>query len=229
VAAARAQAHAEFVRLALPPSLRSSPAVISTSTQRFRRALRSAWRLRCDNRLKQVLWRLAVDAIPGGRVRPWECPGCGSLPASAQPRGHVFWDCPVAAAVVAQLQSGLANGSGGASVQSAAVWLQQCPTQHVNKEAWRVVALAALTAMEYGRGLLWVQARRPGWVPAHGPAVAQAVGRRAAARFWVLLQDFCSGAAPAQWNLPPGHPFFGQQQGRLRVRIPAAAAVVEAL
>jgi hypothetical protein len=49
-----------------PPS---SPTVAT-----FCAALAAAWRDRFANRIKEPLWRLAADAIPGGRFRTWTCP-----------------------------------------------------------------------------------------------------------------------------------------------------------
>jgi hypothetical protein len=90
--------------------------------------------------------------------------------------------------------------------------------------AWRVAALAALDAMEYGRRFLWLLHSRPGFQA--GVGVPQ-VCRAAAARFWFNLQDFAVG----QGELPHGWPaegreglgnFFEVVEGRLLAMDPPA-------
>lgn len=74
-AAATASAHLRFVRQALGiPLLAPQSQAVHTFRTAIRTAIREAWKLGCDNRLKEPLWRLAVDAIPGGRCRQWRCP-----------------------------------------------------------------------------------------------------------------------------------------------------------
>jgi hypothetical protein len=70
-------------------------------------------------------------------------------------RQHTFWGCPVAQAVVAAVLSALPAG-----VQPrflcAHLWLCSPPAPEViNVHVWRVVCLAALSAMEYGRRVMW--------------------------------------------------------------------------
>ena len=107
-------------------------------------ALACAWRLPCDNRVKEPLWRLAVDAIPGSRFRPWTCPCLASSPSSSG-RQHSFWDCPVAVGVRAQLSDARLPGGAVPAATQAAVWLLQTPTGGAN--TWPAVALCATAAM----------------------------------------------------------------------------------
>ncbi len=59
-------------------------------------------------------------------------------------RQHQFWECPVALAARAQLLA----------VPQTAVWLLEAPPG-MHKQVWQVVCLAALSAMAWGRGLVW--------------------------------------------------------------------------
>jgi hypothetical protein len=56
-------------------------------------------------------------------------------------------------------------------------------------------------------------------------AVVTEVARAAAARFWLLLEDFVAvHPIVAAWALPPDHPFlFTTPEGSLAVRVPPAA------
>ena len=225
-AARRAAEHASFCRLALGLHTGGTASVL-----RFRGALRQAWRLPCPGVVKEPLWRLAIDAIPGGRFQPWCCP-CGGADGCRQPRLHTFWECPVAQAVCDQLQLGL-----GRAPIRAAVWLLSPPAgSDVHEGVWVLVCLAAVAAMEHGRARLWAlrtAARRAGGGglgPAGGPlppAVVSGVGRSAAAHFWHTLHDFVM-AGPSvlpHWELPQGHPFVAPAGGGLRVALPRAALV----
>jgi hypothetical protein len=216
-------AHAAFCRRAYA-SVGSPQRPVGPVLSRFQAALASAWQLPCDNTLKETLWRLAVDAVPGARVRPWACPGCAAASPAPRPCCHTFWSCSIAQAVVAQLQSGLATAGSSAVVSQPNVWLLEAPAAFDCPAAWRLVALAALTAMEYGRRRLWVQTLQPGWVAAHGPAAAQAIGRAATARFWVLLQGFCFGAGASAVAALPGlsanTPFLALADGSVVLRRP---------
>jgi hypothetical protein len=149
-------------------------------------------------------------------------------------------------------QLDLALGQPSGAVSKAAVWLLgPPPLPHVHPPVWQLVSLAAVAAMEYGRALLWAHRHGPSW-PDPGPAglallactplppdvlahhivprvqaaravVVQAVSRAAAARFWLLLQDFVDAhpVMPGWPVLPAAHPFlFGGPGGRLAVRIP---------
>ena len=115
VATARLALHEEYVREAHggPPG---SP-LPEGSVSRLRLTFPRLWKVRWENRHKEVLWRLAVDGIPlagTAHVRgvPPEACGCGAYPrggaGSGSPRLHHFWLCPVARAVVGVLEVHLA-------------------------------------------------------------------------------------------------------------------------
>lgn len=243
-ARARQDSHTRFCRQALQAVPNAN---ISAQVAQFQTALHRAWRLPCTNSMKEPLWRLAVDGIPGHHCNPWRCPcslSTARLPAVN--RSHSFWDCPVAATVRHQLASALPPGT---NITRASVWLLgPPPAPNVHHGAWSVVCLAAIAAMEYGRALLWAHRHSPSWpdpgpdglallqltpLPYHLtaavilPAVRSerdmtvaTVGRAAAARFWHLLQDFAHVNPAIAWDLPQAHPFLHSEDGALVVRVP---------
>ena len=172
----------------------SSLAASSAPALAFRAALARAWRLPCDNRVKEPLWRLAVDAIPGSRFRNWTCPCLASSPSSSG-RQHSFWDCSVAVGVRAQLSDARLPGGAVPAATQADVWLLQPPSAGTN--AWPTIALCATAAMEHGRQVLWAlssDGRR-------GPEAVQTASNLAADRFWALLEEV---EVPAPRRGPPG-------------------------
>ena len=191
----------------------------------FTRALAIVWRLPWPNAYKEPLWRLAVNGVPGAGghdiVHRAPCV-CGfTAPRghgdSSIHRQHAFWDCPVAAAVRGQLQRGLGQRC---QLQQWQVWLLQKPGgAAVRPVVWRIVAAAALYAMDRGRASMWHAFRRGGQ-PA---AAAQAAGcQRAAAEFWMALESFARDVMPDSargWDaVGPDHPFLC-----VRVCVPGAA------
>jgi hypothetical protein len=213
----RAKLHSEFVGMALSTSARTTaPAAVAN----FRAALAAAWRLPCDNAIKETLWRLAINCIPGSRAHPWHCP-CGfQAPRSVSSRQHSFWDCPVAVAVRDQLATAM-----GSPPTRASLWLLRPTPAGLCPGSWTLVCLAALDAMDFGRRYLWAghRSHRTDAVPQ--PAAVVAVGNAAAARFWHNLQDFTAAhaAPPPSWPVSPGHPFLYLRDGRLALRLPAHA------
>lgn len=198
--AERAERFAAFCRAALGPT--ASPASVQQSVDRLPILFTRLWQLRWDNRVKEVFWRLVYDGLPTAarQHRPFSC-ACASFTPC---RLHHFWDCPVAQAVLASVSARL---PGAPVLPRPAVWLCVPPAgQH--EEAWAVVCLCALAAMERGRREMY---RRlcEGQTPS--PTLSTALQRHAVARFWELLTDFCVlGAAPFAWraSLPAAHPFF---------------------
>ena len=247
--AMRAGLHRAYVRLALPAA--SGPD-LAAACGAFRAALVAAWRLPCSNSLKEPLWRMAINVIPGSRTPAWGCPCCPARLLTSTSRRHSFWDCPVAAAVRAQLAMGL----GETAVTPASLWLLRPPRHGLCSPAWTLVCLAALEAMEYGRRYLWALSVGTSWpipsasalavlraaLPQHiissclaphfvaGRAAAvAAVGRAAATRFWFNLSDFADAypdgppRALVAAGLGPGHPFLAVVADRLVVRLPPVA------
>jgi hypothetical protein len=130
----------------------------------------AVWRLRWENCHKEVLWRLALNGVPGAGghdVCPrGPCP-CGWHPQAPPEvnaeqwrtnegapalRQHYFWDCPVAQAVLHELSAALPPGVG---LHCAHLWLCLSPTPRVVQAVWEAVCLAALSAMDQGRRTLW--------------------------------------------------------------------------
>jgi hypothetical protein len=67
-------------------------------------------------------------------------------------RQHVFWECPVAQAVLQEVQAGV---PGGTQLLRQHVWLGLAPCSAIRLAVWRVVCIAALGAMDKGRRCLW--------------------------------------------------------------------------
>ena len=212
--------HCTYVRQALGPH---STAPFMPSLKSFLSTLQTIWRMEVPNTIKEVLWRLSVNAIPGCLVTPWHCPCHG--PVHSPPttgRQHSFWDCPVSVAVREQLDHAL-----GSPVRQWEVWLLISPRPDLRKSIWHLVCLLALDAMEFGRRLLWAASHDhtclrmpPGSPPTD---VTPVVARLAVARFWSSLQDYVSDQSEGPSGLAPGHPFLSDQDGRLVVVLPQQA------
>jgi hypothetical protein len=156
-----------------------------------------------------------------------------------QLQSHVFWSCPVAAAVRASISSALPRAR---HLPCSALWLLQAPSG-VHKGVWSVVCAAAVEAMDWGRRYLWALTRQSeeaeelldptqtlitAFFPAVTPPVTQTPAvtaedqraervRRASHRtvvhFWCLLSDFVQQIyVPDEWRgFPATHPFIGIQ------------------
>ena len=166
----RRDAHAGFVAAAT-----GTAAVDVTAEQlaALRGTLSRSWALKWENQHKEVLWRMSVLGVRGAGAHSvptgHPCP-CGGLAAGArdvQALQHHFWSCPVAAAVVEELQRGWQAGEGASAPPVRAllredVWLLRPPVRpgdgaqprRMHGGVWMVVCLAALTAMDTGRRAL---------------------------------------------------------------------------
>jgi hypothetical protein len=124
-------------------------------------------------------------------------------------RSHAFWHCPVAQAVVEQLQHSIQQ-----PVQRHHLWLVCSPTTRVQPMVWQIACLAALSAMDSGRRALW-----RGYIAAGGRGVAplgngtQQVHTAidyAVASVWLLLANFASRPQiPSGWDaVDSSHPFI---------------------
>jgi hypothetical protein len=243
VARQRAVAHTSYVRAAH----RMTPnANVQQHSHAFHLALASAWRSPCDNRHKEVLWRLAVNGIPGFCVHPWLCPCSLHTHVHGAPRQHAFWDCPIATVLVAQLGDIIDN-----DVPQHSLWLLQPPSPLIDTSVWMVVCMAALTSMEYGRARMWAQYASGKW-PSPAPAVLLAlsgaltprivrdhiiphvnharatalssIAKAVVARFWSILHDIVLDhhhRPPAGWgHLSPDHPFLCVRDQALMINLP---------
>ncbi len=190
----------KFVRLALPGA---AGAAARRATAAFHRTLRDVAALPCSAEVNPT-----VDSMPGSRFRPCDCPCSAPGPPATPGRLHTFWDCPAAVAV----RGALADALGAPLPGPASLWLLDPPAP------WRLVALCALSAMEYGRCHLWTAHY------AGEPVDARASGQAAVGRFWLLLDDFAT-AYPRSldgWDVGPDTPFLYLDDGLLTVRLPPA-------
>jgi len=198
--AERTENFTAFCRAALGPT--ASLSSVQLALARLPTLFAQLWRLRWDNSVKEVFWRLVYDGLPTAarQHRPFSC-ACDSF---SPDRLHHFWDCPVAKAVVSILVDRLPRVS---VLPRSAVWLCLAPAgQH--EEAWAAVSLCALAAMERGRREMY---RRLCEGQAPSPAFVTSLQRHAIARFWELLADFCAVGAPRPaWreSIGTSHPFL---------------------
>lgn len=132
---------------------------MQAATAKLRLRLAPVWRLKWENKHKEIWWRLLLGGVVGAgghgiALRNQHCPCGWTIPtglsnedaASAQ-RDHVFWFCTPARAVRAWIAQSLPQGS---SLQPRHLWLLQNPPR-VHHGVWWVVALAALTAIDRAR------------------------------------------------------------------------------
>lgn len=136
----------------------------------LRASISSLWRLPCENRLKEVFWRVALNGVPGaggvdlcfsghctcggGLVDPDDRDteeACVLRGARLQ-RAHAFWDCPTAKAVVGAVEAALPPGT---HLSRRHLWLAVPPCEAIRMAVWRVVCIAALGAMDKGRRFRW--------------------------------------------------------------------------
>jgi hypothetical protein len=228
VAEQRRRAHEAYALQALRSSGLSAE-VQAKVVARFLRSFPALWKVPWGNHHKEPLWRLAVNGVrgAGGHDICLATPClCGHQLTATQVqrkdgsvhRQHAYWDCPVAQAVREQLQRGL----GGREISQWQVWLAQ-PPRGVQLVVWRVVAMAALDAVDVGRRFMWSQ---------HAAAAETAVEagqRRAVTTFWMALEDFAHRGRrtpPHGWDaVGARHPFLAVQivvpaPPRLRVVLP---------
>ena len=162
------QSHSHLVMgaLALEPDLplETDPtAIVQAAAAKLRLRLAPVWRLKWENKHKEVWWRLLLGGVVGAgghgiALRSQRCPCGWTVPAglsdedaaSAQ-RDHVFWFCPPAKAVRTWIAQSLPQGS---LLHPRHLWLLQ-PPPRVHHGVWWVVALAALTALDRARKYMW--------------------------------------------------------------------------
>ncbi len=173
----------------------------------MRKAFSLAWGLPWDNFIKEVYWRLTLNAIPTAARLHRTSAAC--LCGCAIPdRKHHFWLCPVAQAVV-QVLAGEVSAASPAparpvAVSAASVWLLD-PPPGVEGQVWAVACLAAMGAMESARKRMAATALQ------RSPDVLSVplLCRWAVARFWSLIADFAGMASEA--SAPDGFSISGYQ------------------
>lgn len=202
---------------------------------------RQVWSLPWENKYKEIFWRLAVHGVAmygSSRYRGTDQPPlpclCGRGPVS---RMHHFWECPIATAVMQEVQLGrnpaAAATTAASSITREQVWLLQAPPR-VSHDIWQVVVLAALNAMDVGRRRLTsvymtANQQHPTNQPPPSPEAQQRNSATAeqlqlacvfaTERFWSNLRDFAvlnHCRPPKRWvsqlSSSPAHPFFEVQQ-----------------
>jgi hypothetical protein len=202
--------------------------VVLKGRRRLEAGMRELWKLQWERRWMEALWRLAANGVPGagghGVDQRGPCP-CGWAGPAAEGvdercrawRHHHFWGCPVAQAVVEQVQRALPQPPlqpqqlqpAPPQVLRDQVWLLR-PPPSVRTCVWEVVCVAVLDAMWYGRKLLWAlelarAQQQPvdptqrlitdflpivgGVAPPAPPTVGECAAARSAARFWDVLES----------------------------------------
>jgi hypothetical protein len=159
----RGQYHHDFVDC-IAPQVRGQLELVQDYCKSVTAAQRQLWKVKWDNKFKEVYWRLVLNGLPTAeRMHLQEC-RCVCGPAvGGQPPGrlHHFWECPVAQSVVHVLQQQLAAWHAHA-LQPHHVLCMICPccagvpgdpspARTLHKGVWRVVCLAAINAMDEGR------------------------------------------------------------------------------
>jgi hypothetical protein len=166
------------------------PLVRQHYTSHLQQQLRRLWRVSWELQHKEPMWRLVLQGVPGAGGHGistrapcacgWRVPEglVGSCPEGARLwRQHVFWDCPVARAVLAELQRGLR----GARAEPVAltrfdVWAMSPPLGlRLDAAAWAALCAAAVAAMAFGKRLLGALAQEAARAAA-GAAAAGAGG-----------------------------------------------------
>jgi hypothetical protein len=226
----RDHSHSLFSKSALDPT--------STAVQRqkalssLRTALTTAWKLPCNDDIKEAYWRLTAGITPGCSFTPWTCPCACITPIS--PSLHSFWDCPVAKAIRQQLQQCLNHSLTGPPIPPApphappatptltraALWLHKPPMPSIHPAAWSLICVAAIHAMDSGRRALWVHRLGAAWNPATPHLAVSSATVAATTTFWAVLQDAIATIPGGLWVLPPRHPCLSVVDGQLVLNIP---------
>ena len=155
----RTRYHRDFVDSVSPALVRGNPDASDKCCKALAVGQGQLWRLKWDNTFKEGYWRLVVNGLATAErmhLQEGRCV-CGSVAGGPPGRRHHFWDCPVARAVVEEMQRQLVGWFPAVlqpqhvlcMVCPVAVGVQGAPAMH--KGVWRVVCLAAINAMDVGR------------------------------------------------------------------------------
>ena len=205
---ARAEKYTTFLTLACQGmTVRDVPPTV----EELVKLLSLLWLIPWENRRKEFYWRLCLDGIPtAARMHMvGDSCACGVV---APDRGHHYWDCPVAKAVLQELRRNL----GGSAIRRLHVWLGRPPVPNLHKQLWVITSQAAMLAMDKGRRVLTAIKLGSDQAPqaAHAlPVDVQLLlaGKVAVATFWDMLQDFVGlKLCPLEWlqHVPSQHPFL---------------------
>ena len=154
-----------------------------------------------------------IGVATQGKELQQGAPATVAFAESCASRLHRFWDCPVAVAVVSELQRCLGWAALTCADSTRDVWLLrfQGPREDIHSGIWQVACTAAIAAMERGRKALWRLTRDPVTTTVRAIAMAS---KEALAFFWLMLQDFVELEAPPEWPRPhQSHPFMEPRPG----------------
>ena len=186
----------------LPPGQLEDPSPV---LQLFRRV----WCLPLANKAKEAFWRLAYDAHPTpSRLHlPTAACGCGAAGAAVD-RAHMFWACPVMAAVTTSISRSLGVG---VELQRANLWLAEPPVGMCNG-VWLAVCILAIGAVDSVQRL-WRHSVMEGASEERQQALMQRAPMEAQARFWGSLAELAEQPIPTAWHLSiqqhgAQHPFL---------------------
>jgi len=210
VTSRRQQRHADFVACVHAAGGTLAPADAEERAAKVGRLLRHLWRVPWDNAHKEVLWRLALNALPTAARRHATDPCCCGTPAPDAM--HHFWACPVAETLRTVLAAHLQRrGLLPCPLQAQHVLLALPPSPRLHAGAWRVVCLAAVCALDHARRAACARVLDGMVTVPAGPEEVARMADRAIVRFWDLLTDFCvTDVAPAAWQtrVQANHPFI---------------------
>lgn len=142
--------------------------------------LQRLWKLRWDNKHKEVLWRLIYNGLPtAARLHQTEA-RCTCGHTASPDRAHHYWDCPIALAVISTITAQLPMGT---TVVRSHIWLCTPPTTSCNPDVWGVVCLCALGAMDHARRQLYLRTKEAAPTHTPPPDLTVHLGNRAVAHF----------------------------------------------
>jgi exonuclease III len=217
--------HEEFIREA--KDMGNTEAVATEDKNYISSTYKRLWKIKWEADQKEAYWRLAVGGFSGfsmHRGQGHNCP-CGRVDACSD-RVHHFSTCTVAKALRTHIQDSADIGDEDSLfeiiVERRNLWLLAPPHQTIEQAIWDVVCLAAISAMDYGRRLLFASRNEQGYV-GNGATLAR-VKTQVIADFWARLQSYVSlGIKPRGWDkIPPGHPWIERREdGSMRLNKPA--------
>jgi hypothetical protein len=169
---------------------------MAQARERLQDTFASIWKADMDNHWRSVWYRLVYNGIAvKSRITPPPHPPCGCA-EGVHDRQHVFWDCPVARAVVRQLEAHLAaKGHPVELTRTHLLGIQPpLPPTILVPSVWEIVALAAIKALNDTTFLLNPPDNKP-------PVPVATTIRRALSRFHSGLAEHCAVMAKPKKGL----------------------------
>ena len=127
----RTRAHESFIREAHERG--EDVATTATELSTLIKLFSVCWALEWENKQKEIFWRLSVDGVADGHR--WVGIGSQACTCGAQSprRGHFFWACEVARAVVKEMEKFCPDRI---PLRQANLWLMQPPVGAPEKDGW---------------------------------------------------------------------------------------------